>query len=218
MATWILTHFGSGPHIDTVLGDLAEEFVQNKSAMYYWRQTMKTIPVSFVREIRAHKRIAARALLTGWTAWFFAALLIFPVLFLGTNVGIDVTHSHPLDIIQGMFWTPVLGPASLHREGPWVTPFSYVLAVVLPLIVGTVSGWLVSRFHREHRTAVVLLFAGSVLLTNLFLVGPFTFRVGYRVLYIFAGPLAASAVASVLGILIGGGLLRHRSRQWKAVQ
>jgi hypothetical protein len=27
IATWMLEHFGSGPNIDTVLGDLAEQYV-----------------------------------------------------------------------------------------------------------------------------------------------------------------------------------------------
>jgi hypothetical protein len=64
IATWLLEHFGCGPNIDTVLGDLAEQYLHNGSAAWYWRQTMKAIPITFFREIRAHKGVAARALLT----------------------------------------------------------------------------------------------------------------------------------------------------------
>lgn len=212
IATWMLKHFGSGPNNDAVLGDLAERYVQNDSAMWYWRQAIKAIPVSFLKEIRGHKAVAGRALLTGWITWILGAMLIFPVVFFGTNVGFGIDPSHPLGSLSGLLWTPVLGPASVHQEGPWVTPLSYVFATALPFIVGAVSGWLVARFHRDHKTGMVLLFAGSILLLNVLLFGPFIVRVGTTVAYIFVGPLAASAAASVLGVLIGGGLLRGNSR------
>src|SRR6185369_14892223 len=40
-ATWMLKHFGSGPNIDAVLGDLAERYQEKNSAIWYWRQTIK---------------------------------------------------------------------------------------------------------------------------------------------------------------------------------
>jgi hypothetical protein len=62
IATWLLKHFGSGPDKDVLLGDLTEQYSQNNSAMWYWRQTMKAIPVSFVREIRGARIPKARGL------------------------------------------------------------------------------------------------------------------------------------------------------------
>ena len=101
---------------------------------------------------------------------------------------------------------PVLGPAGFHRS------FSFIFAVALPLIVGAMSGWLVARFHRDQQTGVVLLFAGSILLVDLLLFGPFALTVGSPVASIFVGPLAANVAASILGILLGGGLLRDKSK------
>ena len=76
VATWMLKRFGSGPNNDSVLGDLAEQYLQKDSAMWYWRQAMKAIPVSFFKEIQGHKWIAARALLTGWGMWFICGKTI----------------------------------------------------------------------------------------------------------------------------------------------
>jgi hypothetical protein len=69
IAMWMLKHFGSGPDNDTLLGDLAEQYQRNGSAMWYWRQALTAIPVSLFKEIRGHKWIAGGALLTGWSVW-----------------------------------------------------------------------------------------------------------------------------------------------------
>jgi len=205
----MLKHFGSGPDNDALLGDLAEQYLQKDSAMWYWRQAMKAIPVSLFKEIRGHKRIAARALLTGWAMWILFVTWIFPLVspfFFGVSFGVDLMHPRqPIQVAWSVLWAPVLGQASLAR------PFSYVFAVALPLLAWAVCGWLVARFHREQQTSVVLLFAGSILLTALLLFGPFILTVEPRAAYLFVGPLAANVAASVLGIVLGGGLLRDRS-------
>ncbi|PYK20407.1 MAG: hypothetical protein DME55_02315, partial [Verrucomicrobia bacterium] len=104
IATWMLKHFGSGPNNEAVLGDLAEQYLRKDSAMWYWRQAMKAIPVSFFREIRGHKRVAASALLTGWVMWILGGLLIFPLAFLGTNLGYDFEPRHPIGTAWSFMW------------------------------------------------------------------------------------------------------------------
>ena len=98
MATWILKHFGSGSHIDELLGDLAEQYVQQGSASWYWRQTLKALPVSFVREIRANKWNAASRLVTGWVFWILGGMVVFPWVFYGTDptVSFAFTPSDPI--------------------------------------------------------------------------------------------------------------------------
>jgi hypothetical protein len=209
IATWMLKHFGSGPNNDAVLGDLAEQYLQKDSAMWYWRQTIRAIPVGFFRDIRGHKGIAARALLTGWVMWILGGILIFPLAFLGTNVGYDFEPSHPIATAWSFMWMTVLGQAGLVRP---FYPFVFAAAVALPFIVGATCGWLVARLHRRQKTAVVLLFAGSILLVDLLLFAPFIATVQPSVVYLFAGPVAAIVAASVLGILLGGGLLGDHSR------
>jgi hypothetical protein len=70
---------------------------------------------------------------------------------------------------------------------------------------------LVLRVHRD----LAPLFAASILLVNLLLIGPFFSFVGPRA-YDFVGPLAAYAAASVLGILLGGSLRRDKARPQEA--
>jgi hypothetical protein len=197
IATWMLTHFGSGAGIDTVLGDLAEQYPQKDSAMWYWRQAIKAIPVTLFKEIRGHKWIAARALLTGWGIWVLCGVSILRIVspfFFGA---------------WGVMWNPALGGGVLARpldnsaEFPHVYPF--VFAVAFPLMVGAMSGWLVARFHRVQQTSVVLLFAGSILLMDLVLLVPLVLFAPPAA-YAFIGPLAANVASSVLGILLGGGL------------
>ena len=76
VATWLLKHFGSGPDKDVLLGDLAEQYSQRNSNLWYWRQTMKAVPLSFFREARAARIPKARALGIGLLALAVAAALI----------------------------------------------------------------------------------------------------------------------------------------------
>src|SRR5262245_12150954 len=221
VATWMLKHLGSGPDNEALLGDLAEQYLEKNSAVWYWRQAMKAIPVTFFREVRGHKQTAAGALLTGWVLWILGGALIFPLVFYGTNVGFEFDPRHPIGSALSFMFMPVLGPASIHQ------PVSFVFATALPLIVGTISGWLVagwqicvlrnpwairvSAVHRDRQTGIVLLFAGSILLMDLLLSGSLVFLAGPPVAYSFAGPLAANVAASVAGVVVGGGLLRERA-------
>jgi hypothetical protein len=72
-------------------------------------------------------------------------------------------------------------------------------------------GWVVSRLHRNQQTAVVLLFAGSILVVDLLFFAPFILTVGSYVGYAVFMPLAADVAALVLGTLIGSRLLRDKS-------
>ena len=228
IATWMLKRFGSGPNIETLLGDLAEQYQQHSSAIRYWRQAMKAIPVSFFRDIRAHKWSVAKALMTGWILWILAASLIFPIVFYdhnadenGPQVSFHIVASDPRSFI-GFMTLPAIGPRSFHPYGPESPLAAVLFAIALPAVVGAMSGWLAARWqvcvqanpatlrlarvHRDRQISVVLLFAGSVLFMNLL---PFAFDLPLRL----PGPLLTmNAAASVLGILLGGGLFRDRSR------
>jgi hypothetical protein len=180
----MLTHFGCGADVDTVLGDLAEQYQRKNSAMWYWRQVLKTIPMSFVREIRGHKWIAARALVLGWAIWVLFVMLIFPYLtrfFLDGSFSVFIEPRDPIATVMTIVSAPIGVQQNVDR------PFSNVLAFVLPFIVWVTCGWLVARFHRAQRTSVVLLFAASIL--------------------VFGGHFAIYSAAAVLGILLGGGVL-----------
>jgi hypothetical protein len=205
----MLKHFGSGANIDAVLGDLAEQYHQKDNAMWYWRQAMKAIPVTLFRETWAHKGIAARALLVGWGMWVVYVMLVLPLLtsyFLGDNLAVGIESRDLIGTAWSVLWAPVLIQVSAGR------PFSFVFALVLPLVVWAMCGWLVARLHRRQQRATVCLFAASIVLANALLLTQLALRVGPVIAsQHLAVPLAANIVVSFLGFLIGGGILRDSS-------
>ncbi len=233
----MLKHFGCGANNDVVLGDLAEHYQQNGSAVWYWRQVLKAIPVSLFKELRDHAWIAAASIMTGWVLWYLCVVTIFSGLsnaFFGMGMGVDIEPSYPIGTAWSILWAPVGIPANVNQ------PFSYVYSVLLPLIMWAICAWLVRiaagiyfdrledgnlegtglaiRIHGNRQNGVVLLFAASTLLLNLLLIGPFIINYQQHAqgpsaawLYSHLGHLAMNVTASILGILIGGGLLRDRS-------
>ena len=215
IATWMLKHFGSGANKDAVLGDLAEQYQQKEDGMWYWRQVLKAIPISFFKEIWGHKWIAARALLIGWALWILYITTILRLLtpyFIGSGFGVAITLSDPIDTIFTILSAPIGVQAGLNR------PFSFVFGVLLPFVVWALCGWIVARLHRGHQTGVVLLFAGSILLMEILLFGQFILSVKPPVAWLYtfvgrSGGYAAYVVTSILGILLGGGLFHDHSRR-----
>ena len=233
IAAWLFKHFGCGPNIDAVLGDLAEQY-QHKSRMWYWRQVLKGIPVSVVKAALGHKRIAARAIVTGCIAWF-VFLAMYPGFVFGFAARSGPTFdlysylAHPL-IVWAALWIPVavslLGPSDS-------TVFQLWVQVVLPLAARTVCGWIVTRVDvgRAHRDLAPL-FAGFILLLNLVFVVPglngFLADVRGQPFGPNGTPLsintaglialtAANTAISVFGILLGGRLRRTRDADMRTV-
>jgi hypothetical protein len=224
-ATWLWKHFGCGPNQNALLGDLTEQYLQKGNALWYWRQVLKAIPISVLKEVREHRQIAARAIVAGLAIWTLFIVMIYPLFtspfFGGNTVGVDIQPLHPIGSAWSVLWAPVLMPTGLSPSNPFA--FVALMQIALPLLVWTLCGWIVARvdvgldpqsvasprlvvrFHRH----LVLLFASSILLLNLLLAIPFFSFVGAPA-YRFAGPLAAYAAASVFAILIGGSLRRNK--------
>jgi len=231
IATWIWKHFGCGPNQEAVLGDLAEEYLQKGSRMWYWRQVLKAIPVSVFKEVRAHKRTAAWAIVAGCAIWTLFVVMIYPLFttpfFGGNAVGVEIQPLHPVGSAWSVLWAPVLLPAGLRPGNPLA--FLVWIQIALPFLIWMLIGWIVARvdigidptksfgpklivrFHRD----LVLLFAVSILLLNILLVGPFLSFIGAQA-YRFIGPLAANAVASVFAILLGGSLRGNKKGESSA--
>jgi hypothetical protein len=187
--------------------------------------------VSFFRDIRAHKWSVAKALMTGWVLWILAANLIFPIVYYDPSADPNaprlryhVVWSDPRSVV-GFMTLPAVASV-FHPKGPWSTPAAFLFAMALPAFVGAMSGWLAARWqvcvqanpatlrlarvHRDRQKSVVLLFAGSVLFMNL-LGLTVVFGLGLQIAFL-APLLTVNAAASVLGILLGGGLFRDRPR------
>jgi hypothetical protein len=150
LAHWLLKHFGSSPNNDAVIGDLNERYRNSRSSMWYWRQAMMTIVMSFFHEIWNHKFQAVRALLTGWliktvSLFAYARLYAFPnsrIFFDGVEVPLFVS----LVAVAGMMFSGWL-IACTNRSHARAMVFLYVVVecIALALIAGGIfvpySSW-----------------------------------------------------------------------------
>jgi len=50
LATKLLGQLVSGPHGDALAGDLIEQYRQGRSAVWFWRQALLAIVVSFTKD------------------------------------------------------------------------------------------------------------------------------------------------------------------------
>jgi len=187
------------------------------------------------REIRSHKWIAARALLTGWVLWILSLVWFFPFVsrylfnfkvpkpypvtspfaspdFFARGLGVAFSLRDPIGSASSVMWMPIAAPRGINQRG-LADVGTFMFGIVLPFIVAVVCGWVVTRFHRKQQRAAVLLFAGSILLMNILLFARFAVNVGSRAAYAFAGPLSLYVLASVGGILLGGLLCLSSRRE-----
>jgi hypothetical protein len=137
-ATWLLNHLTDAPQNDSLAGDLTEEYARGRSRAWYLRQVLAAILVGFWTEISAHKLLALRALVTGWTFLYLSARL------LATRTGY-LLFFRP--------WLLLARPSQLSFQ---------FLAFLLwaPFLIA--AGWFVGRLHRPHHVAITILFALSL--------------------------------------------------------
>jgi len=140
VATWVLAHFGCGN--EALAGDLVEEYRGGRSVLWYWRQVLMAVLVGCGKEIRTHKLLAARAVIIGWAASILSVYLIDGPLYR--------LYFRALGLAGGLWWQHY---------------YTYPL-VLIPCIGGFLSGWVVARFHRTHRVAMVFTYVVFVLLTG----------------------------------------------------
>jgi hypothetical protein len=184
-ATWLLERFNFGRRNDALIGDLIEEYGNGRSGAWYWRQALTTVAVAFCQEIRAHKVLAVRAVVTGWAVWYvyqrFASSWVDGIL---------------------IYLRQMLPPAIQYKVS-----FGFVWWIIW-LSVRAASGWTVARLHRGHQTAMVLLFSASVLLWKLRML-PLTFMVvgdafGNSIFFPYLASRLASIILPPISILAGG--------------
>ena len=198
---------------------------------------MSAIPITLVREIRGHKSFAAATLITGWALWILAARLVAPLLFAGTGAvdGPEISFrfdpGDPIGSVMFFMAMPALAwthfrPDVLRPDGAWTASIAFSFAILMPLVVGTISGALVARWKvsaainpptvrvarvpRDRQTGVVLAFACSVFLMGLL---PFVLTLRMSPNGYLNAILGMNAVVSFVAILFGGGLFRAPSAQ-----
>jgi ferric-dicitrate binding protein FerR (iron transport regulator) len=54
LARWLLERFGTASRLNSLVGDLAEEYANGRSEAWYWEQALGTVAFDFLRSLRAH--------------------------------------------------------------------------------------------------------------------------------------------------------------------
>lgn len=139
LATWLLQRWGSGPQCESLVGDLIEQYQHGRSRAWYRRQVLTAIAVGAFRDIRDHKWLAVRAVLT---ASGFRLLELCVIGFVMRNV------------FHGFTWIMTLPTAT---RDP-------VLIAINGVIPAVGMGWVVGRLNRQHQAAMVLAVAALTLL------------------------------------------------------
>jgi hypothetical protein len=180
-ATWLLKHFGCGADVDVVMGDLAEHYQQGQTQAWYWKETLAAIIVTAFNEVRGNKWLSFRAVLVGLIVYSYVVLPLTSVVAIGI-----------LDTHRELEWRELhVGPGN---SVP-LTVLSYAIPgilVLLALVMGVVTGWIVARMHARRRAPILLL---AIAIPAGFIIGnpsadSFVFWIG--------------VAAIIVGILLGG--------------
>jgi hypothetical protein len=190
-ATWLLERLASGQTRDPLIGDLLEQYASGRSAAWYWRQTLAAILSGTMDEVRNHKRLAIRAVMTGFgSIWSFWALTW---------------------ILTQIIW--VLSSGGLYIGGHWIrldyhwVHYRIYLALLLTVFGCAASGWIVARLHRHHQQSMVLVFLMAVVLASIVQVAVRVRLVGWPIRPLLMQTALAAVVSLVvapISILIGG--------------
>jgi hypothetical protein len=138
VARWLLIHFGCSPNNSAVIGDLDEQYGHGRSHLWYWKQAMQAIVVSFFQEVWRHKLLVIRALLIGWATKYAWLWLI------GNASMAACIHFDACRAIGDWHWylhTPLL-----------------LASVLTSVAVCGISAWVVSRTTGRQSRAMVLLY------------------------------------------------------------
>ena len=113
VATWLLKRFVTGPHAEAIVGDLLERFNQDGSVLWFWRQVLLAIVVSFAQQARHCNVVTLRLHPKGLIA--LAGIVL-------------VTEIAGAMFVVGMIWVWSVAPtlvrfvSSLIRRGSPVIP------------------------------------------------------------------------------------------------
>jgi hypothetical protein len=142
--------------------------LKNATAEFVGRYaaTQRSEGTAFFNEIRAHKWIAARALLTGWGLWILSLVWFFPFVsryffiykvpkpypvtspfaspdFFGSGVGVSFSLSDPIASAASVMWMPIAAPRGVSEHG-LADASTFMFGIVLPFMVTAVCGLVVA--------------------------------------------------------------------------
>jgi len=141
IARWVLENLGCSADNDAVIGDLEERYLQGRSAAWYWQQALTAIAVSAFHEVRTHRMLTFRALISG-SLFFWIAM-------------------YPLAAHALLSFGDALLPDGW-RAGFDFTPTWAILPVIsvgATFIAGFITGSIVKAVSGGHRSSVLLVAA-----------------------------------------------------------
>lgn len=142
-ALWLLERLGGTPRLDPLIGDLQEQFAVGRSRLWYWRQVVGTLAVDLERTLRVHGASFFGAVIAGCTLiwlWDVGGSYAFHALY----ANLPALSRHP--------WTAaaLMRVAGLQLHG----------FLGDGLLLSTV--WAVTRIHRAHPRAVLVVLVLAV--------------------------------------------------------
>lgn len=139
VAAWVLKRFVSGPHGESLLGDLSEQRERGRPATWYWRQVVSAVLAEIRHEVATQRLGVLVGMVVG-----FAVLTLLDQMFRG-------------------FWQLVLRNATgaAWIGGHWVQLGDAITPVwwLWMAVEGMASGWIISRVPRPNQAAMTVLFA-----------------------------------------------------------
>jgi hypothetical protein len=130
LATWLLLTLGVGSDLESIAGDLAEQY-PSRSTAWYWRQVVYTVLVNVTQHLRHHWILALRAIYVG-----------------GLVMGLAGVTGRYL-----AYWIlPAVLPAPINPSS-WPV---LLLTIGAPAVI---TGCVLARLHRPHGFPFALAFA-----------------------------------------------------------
>jgi len=145
LATWILEHLQPGEKNHALEGDLAEEFGNGRSSIWYWRQVLAAVAIGLAGTIREH-----------WLAMVFAALWTAPIPTLDIFVLRKIEMTPFFAQRWGLAW-PLSTICDLGLTIAWA-----ILYIWLGLAVSFLAHWIAEQSTPLRRLKRSLLVSGSV--------------------------------------------------------
>jgi hypothetical protein len=142
-AIWLLKVFKLPESNPALAGDLSEEYSGGQRPAWLWRQVLAAIAFTIAKEIYSYKLLTIRAVIAGEASVLLSYFALIRAL-----------SSHWF----AMFCISVFTPLRL----PFLSEFWILLlaqSMIVVVIVCMFGGWIVGRFHRDHRATFVVLFA-----------------------------------------------------------
>jgi hypothetical protein len=154
LSTWLLARLAPRHRRESLVGDLREQLHRGRSVWWYRRQVFGTILVGLAGDVAAHKLLAVRAVVIGWSAMY---LLVFQ--FIGRLI--QETRLTLFSRWGSALW----GDSEVLRQ-LWVyygLPFQLVVCLTFIAI-----GWMVAGLHRRQLPGIVIVFSATLLIPAIF--------------------------------------------------